>query len=104
MINKDKENMLHRLITYSIPLFVCTVIILSSCGQSKKIAKTGDSVAESEAILAKRRKKEQKEALKQAKLVNKNHWDRQSKEVKKSIKRNQKKMKKNKKQKGRFIP
>jgi predicted Rossmann fold nucleotide-binding protein DprA/Smf involved in DNA uptake len=89
--------------TFIIPILVClSLFFLNSCGSSK-VAKTYDTVEDSEKALAKKRKKERKLALKEAKAVNKRHWDNQTKAAKKSIKKNKKRMKKNKK-KGRFVP
>lgn len=91
--------------TLFFPVLVCGVLFFTpACGSSRKLEKTPATVAESEELLAKKRKKESKAALKEAKAVNKNYWSMQSKEAKKSIKRNQKRLKKNQKKRGRMIP
>lgn len=89
--------------TFIIPVLVCLPLFFTnSCGSSK-VAKTYDTVEESEKALAKKRKKEGKAARKEAEAVNKRHWDNQTKAAKQSVKKNKKRMKKNKK-KGYFVP
>lgn len=85
-------------------LLVCeSTLFISSCATSNKVAKTYDTVEESEKALAKKRKKEAIAARKEQKAIQKAHWNNQSKAYKKSIKRNQKRMKQNA-IKGRFVP
>ena len=65
-----------------------------SCA-SKRAAKNPESVEEAEKQLAKNRKKASKDGKKLRKQAYKAHWDLQSKEAKKSIKRNKKRHRKN---------
>ena len=71
---------------------------LTDCASSK-VGKNPASVEEAEAALAKKRKKEGKAAKKAKKESEKRYWDLQSKETKKSVKKNLKRQKKIAKQK-----
>lgn len=72
---------------------LCGLFIFGGGSVSASYAQDG-SVAKAEKTIAKRRKKEAKVAKKEAKQAKKAFWSRQSKEARKSIKRNQKRQKK----------
>jgi len=75
-------------------LLFAFIISATSCGASKEGANP-ENVEEAEKLLAKKNKKAAKDAKKLRKEAYKSHWDLQSKEAKKSIKRNEKRHKKN---------
>lgn len=81
----------------------CSLTAITSCG-SKSPAATATSVEEAEAQLAKRRKADAKANKKLKKAAEKHYWSLQSKEARKSIKRNKKRHKKNKRQEKGIIP
>jgi len=72
-------------------VFLLLLGIFSSCGSSKP-GKTA-SVEEAEYIIAKERKKKGRIAKKQKRAAEKHYWSLQSKEAKKSIKRNKRRHK-----------
>jgi len=82
-------------------LFVL-IIGASACGSTKE-GKNPESVEEAEKLMAKKNKKAAKDARKFKKAAYKAHWDLQSKEAQKSIKRNKKRHKKNNNDK-RIVP
>jgi hypothetical protein len=74
---------------FSIVLLLC----FTSCA-SWTNGKNPDSVEGAEKMIDKQRKKDAKAARKEQKAAIKRHWDNQSKEVKRSIKRNKRMNKK----------
>ncbi|MDR0801659.1 hypothetical protein [Fluviicola sp.] len=77
-----------------IQLFLlCGLFIFGGGSVTSSYAQDG-SVAKAEKTIAKRRKKEAQVAKKETKQAKKAFWARQSKEVRKSVKRNQKRQKK----------
>jgi hypothetical protein len=76
-------------------VFLLLLGIFSSCGSTKP-GKTAASVEEAESIIAKERKKKGRIAKKQKRAAEKHYWSLQSKEAKKSIKRNKRRHKREK--------
>lgn len=76
--------------------FIFSILLLTnlaSCASWTK-GKNPDSVEGAEKMIDKQRKKDAKAARKEQKAAIKRHWDNQSKEVKRSIKRNKRMNKK----------
>lgn len=78
---------------YLILLLSFTGILTFGCGVPK-LGETPATVEETEKLLAKEQKKKNKIAKKEQKAAYKRFWSMQSKEARKSIKRNKKRQKK----------